>query len=143
MVLSWFHLGGQTQPLRGFVDADWAGDQDTRRSYTGYIFFVNLGIVNFKPQLLSLAPSRNTYEACWHRILFRSLQVEMPNATTIFGDNQGSLKLAQNPADHARTKHIDVRYHVIRDLVQRKVEKTLTWQQSRRIGSGTSLILHK
>ncbi len=124
-------LGGRRQPLRGFVDADWAGDQDTRRSYTGYIFFLNGGPVSWNSKLQTTVAQSSTEseymalcaggnEACWLRSLLRSLQIEMPDATTIFGDNQGSLKLAQNPADHARTKHIDVRYHAIRDLVQRK-----------------------
>ena len=39
-------------------------------------------------------------------------------STRIYGDNQGSLKLVANPEMHSRSKHIDVQYHYVRELVQ-------------------------
>ena len=39
-------------------------------------------------------------------------------STQIYSDNQGSLKLITNPEMHSRSKHIDVQYHYVRELVQ-------------------------
>ena len=40
------------------------------------------------------------------------------NIPTIFSDNQGALTIATNPTDHQRAKHIDIRYHFIRNCLQ-------------------------
>ena len=42
------------------------------------------------------------------------------NATTIFEDNQGTIALARNPVDYSRTKHIDIKYHNVREVVSTK-----------------------
>ena len=64
-------------------------------------------------------------EACkqgeWLRALLRELQrTELLGenlVTPIFSDNQACIALAKDPVAHSRTKHIDVRYHYIRELV--------------------------
>lgn len=61
-----------------------------------------------------------TKEAIWLRRLLRELQVaeaegQAPAATIIYGDNQGGIALAKNPQFHARTKHIDVQHHFVRE----------------------------
>lgn len=68
-----------------------------------------------------MALTSGANEASWLRTLLASLDYTQSEPTVLEGDNQGSIKLAHNPQHHARTKHIDVRHHVIRELVTNKV----------------------
>ena len=121
-------LGGVKKDLKGFVDADWAGDTDSRRSATGYVFYLNEGPVTWTSKMQNtvalssteaeyMALSAGAQEACWLRSLLKSLHQPTNSPTILHGDNQGSLILAKNPKNHSRTKHIDTRYHFIRDHI--------------------------
>ena len=59
-----------------------------------------------------------TCEAVWLKRLPKDLQVEVSDPTMIYYDNLNSIQLAKNPIFHARTKHIEVHYHFIRERVQ-------------------------
>ena len=59
-----------------------------------------------------------TQEAVWLRRLLQSLREGQARPTTIFEDNRGAISLSKNPKDHTRTKHIDIKYHYVRDAVQ-------------------------
>lgn len=125
-------LGGKHQPLRGLVDSDHAGDIDTRRSTTGYVFLLNGGPISWNSKLQStvalssteaeyMALSAATQEALWLKGILESLQYKpVSESVQILGDNQGSIKLAKNPNNHQRTKHIDVRHHFIRGAISDK-----------------------
>ncbi len=52
------------------------------------------------------------------RTLLTELGIHVPSKTTIFSDNQGACAISHHPEFHARTKHIDITYHFLRDLVQ-------------------------
>lgn len=129
---SWaLHIGGASPglvTLHGYCDADWAGDIDDRRSTTGYYFSLGSGSVtwNSKRQVtvaLSsteaeyMAVSSATRELVWLRRLLSELGVAQTVPTVLYGDNQGAIALAKNPVAHARTKHIDVQHHFIRQQV--------------------------
>ncbi|UYV83987.1 hypothetical protein LAZ67_X000796 [Cordylochernes scorpioides] len=118
-----------TSTLIGFSDADFAGDLDTRKSTTGYVFMLNNGPISWcsqKQNCVSLstteseyiAASKATKEAIWLRHLLRELHQEQVKPTTIFCDNQSCIRLVHNPEYHKRTKHIDIWYHFIRDHFQ-------------------------
>ncbi|UYV67002.1 hypothetical protein LAZ67_4003628, partial [Cordylochernes scorpioides] len=118
-----------TTSLIGFSDADFAGDLDTRKSTTGYVFMLNNGPISWcsqKQNCVSLstteseyiAASKATKEAIWLRQLLRELHQEQVKPTTIFCDNQSCIRLVHNPEYHKRTKHIDISYHFIRDHFQ-------------------------
>ncbi|UYV65259.1 hypothetical protein LAZ67_3003730 [Cordylochernes scorpioides] len=118
-----------TSTLIGFSDADFAGDLDTRKSTTGYVFMLNNGPISWcsqKQNCVSLstteseyiAASKATKEAIWLRQLLRELHQEQVKPTTIFCDNQSCIRLVHNPEYHKRTKHIDISYHFIRDHFQ-------------------------
>ena len=67
-----------------------------------------------------IGQTQATKEAIWLRRLLTELQVaeeegHAPVATVIYGDNQGVIVLAKNPQFHARTKHIDVQHHFVRE----------------------------
>jgi len=114
--------------LLGYCDADWAASMDDRRSVTGWVFLVAGGAISWQSQrqksvALStveaeyMAAGNATKEAVWLRTLLNELGETQTNATTILTDNQGSIALAKNPEQHQRSKHIDIRYHFIRERI--------------------------
>jgi transposase InsO family protein len=118
--------------LTGFCDADWAGDLDNRRSTTGYLFMIGGVPVSWKSkrqQTVALSTAEAEYmalsdasrEATWLRRILLNFDCEQSIPTIIFDDNQGCIALAKNPVEHERTKHIDIRHHFIREMVESQV----------------------
>ena len=64
-----------------------------------------------------MATTQATKEAIWWRFYLAGLGYNVTGATVLLSDSQGSIALAKNPDHHARTKHIDVQYHFIRQHV--------------------------
>ena len=67
-----------------------------------------------------LALSHATQEAMWLRTLLDGMGFNQTEPTTMFKDNQGTIELAKNPSHHSRTKHIDIKFHHVRDAVAKK-----------------------
>ena len=112
----------------GYTDADYAGDVDDRHSTTGNLFLMSGAPISWfskKQPIVTLstaeaeyvALSTATQEAVWIRKLLSDFGVSQSQATTIMEDNQGAICLAKNPVSHSRSKHIDVRYHYIREAL--------------------------
>ena len=59
--------------------------------------------------------STATQEAVWLRKLLEGFGKPQDKATVVMEDNQGEICIAKNPAEHSRIKHIDIRYHYIRE----------------------------
>ena len=123
------YVGGMTVSLVGYSDADWGSDHETRRSTTGYIFKINCAAVTWQSKrqptvALSsteaefMSASQAASEAMWLRALLADLDYAQQDATVLYGDNRGCLALAKNPTLHARTKHIEMRHHFIREKVE-------------------------
>jgi hypothetical protein len=117
--------------LIGYSDADYAGDPDTRRSTSGYVFILNGGAVTWSSrrqpivalstmQSEYIAASDSTREAVWIRRLLDNLGSTQMNPTALRCDNESAIGLAYNPLAHKGSKHIDVRYHYIREQVTNK-----------------------
>jgi len=124
-------LGPSTEgsfDLHRYADADWGNDVDTRKSTTGYVFYVGSGAISWcskRQSTIALSSTEAEYtalcasvqEAIWLRSLLE--EVKYPcytlTPTTIYEDNQSCIALAGNPVHHARTKHIDIKCHFIRD----------------------------
>ena len=68
-----------------------------------------------------VALSMATQEAVWLRRFLSDLTVtdEIDKPTVVMEDNQGTIAIAKNPVSHARTKHIDIRYHYVREAMQK------------------------
>ena len=118
--------------LTGYSDADWAGDVDDRHSTSGNVFSLARGAVSWlskKQATVALstaeaeyvALSTATQEAIWLRRLLTDVGEPLEEPIVIHEDNQGAIAMAKNPVDHARTKHIDIRYHFVREGVQNGV----------------------
>jgi len=114
--------------LEGYSDADWGAGED-RRSISGFLFLLCGGAVTYsakKQTSTALSTTEAEYaalvqaakESIWIQRLLQELRVLVANANVLYGDNQGSIALANNPEYHARTKHIDIQYHFIRECVQ-------------------------
>eukprot|EP00794_Sanderia_malayensis_P003564 gene3564-biopygen3051 len=112
--------------LIGFVDADWGGNLNGRKSQSGYLFSICGGIVSWaskKQATVALSSTEAEYvaaclatqEAVWLRSLLADLSFVQDKPSIIFEDNQGTIALSKNPKYHSRTKHIDVKYHFVRD----------------------------
>jgi len=112
--------------LIGFSDASWGNDLHTRKSTTGYVFYLSGGLISWSSKRQStvalssteaeyMALTHTTKEAVWLRTL-TELGFEQVT-TTLYEDNQSSIALAKNPVHHARTKHIDIQYHFIREKI--------------------------
>lgn len=113
--------------LIAYSDSDWAGDSDERRSVTGYVCTFQGGPVSWttkhQPTIaLStteaeyMALSATVQEIMWLRGLNSELHPDFNNtATTVYCDNQSAIHLASTSKYLARSKHIDVRHHFIRE----------------------------
>lgn len=119
---------GNGATIEGYVDADWGTDTDTRRSVTAYIFMLGGAAISWGSRLqptVALSTSEAEYmaastavqEAMHIRLLMRSLGYPQEEPMIIFEDNQGCIGISENPIMHKRTKHIDIRYHYVRERV--------------------------
>ena len=114
--------------LNGFVDADWGGDVNGRKSQSGYMFTICGGIVSWaskKQTSVALSSTKAEHvaaclaaqEAVWLRSLLADLNFVQDKPTIVQEDNQGTIAMSKNPKYHGRTKHIYVKHHFIRDKV--------------------------
>jgi hypothetical protein len=121
-------FGGGKEGLEGFTDADGAS-QEHRRAISGHAFLINGGAVSWssrKQELVTLSTAEAEYvaathaakEAIWLRRFIGELFSPISTPTTLYCDNQAAVALASNGNYHARTKHIDIRYHFIRFVVE-------------------------
>jgi hypothetical protein len=115
--------------LEGFTDADHAGDIDTRRSTTGYVFNLFGGAIIWSSRRQRtvaastaeaeyMAASHAAKEALWLRKLMSDLKIQM-SCIVIRADNQAAIKLLHNTAATPRSKHIDIQYHFVKERVSR------------------------
>ncbi|GJT14077.1 retrotransposon protein, putative, ty1-copia subclass [Tanacetum coccineum] len=121
---------GKHVDVDGFVDADYAKDPDKGRSITGYVFMVHGCVVSWKATLqhvVALSTTEAEYmalteavkESIWLKGLLIELGVNL-RSVVVNCDNQSAIHLSRNAMFHERTKHINVRYHFIREIVESK-----------------------
>jgi hypothetical protein len=115
--------------LRKYIVADWAGSVSDRKSTSGCCFSLGSDMISWqsrKKSSISLRTTKEEYivacstscEAIWLRKLLTSLfDLEM-RATLILCDKQSCIKMTENLVFHDRSKHIEIRYHYIHDMVQ-------------------------
>ena len=122
-----FEKQGEVQ-VKGYCDADWAGDVDTRRSTSGYIFLLGGAAISWsskRQQSVALSSCEAEYmsathaskEALWLKRFVTEMGWEQPSVEVLC-DNQSALKLMKNPQYHSKTKHISIQYHYLRELIE-------------------------
>jgi hypothetical protein len=116
--------------LSGYTDVDWAGSVADRKSTSGCCFSLGSAMISWQSRKQSsislstveveyIAACSTSCEAIWLQKLLTGLfDLEM-RATTILCDNQRCIKMTENPVFHDKSKHIEILYHFIRDMVHR------------------------
>ncbi|KAH9752645.1 hypothetical protein KPL71_014775 [Citrus sinensis] len=124
-------ISGASPVVAGFVDSDYAADKDRRRSITGFVFTICGGAISWKSSLQSVVALSTTEaeyialteavkEAIWLRGLVSELGFKQ-EVVVVGCDSLSAIQLSKNPKYHERTKHIDVRMHLIRDEISKGV----------------------
>ena len=124
----WLSFGTVKAKIEGFSDADGMSQQD-RHAISGYVFMLNGGAVSWsskRQDTISLSTTEAEYialthaakEAIWFRNLLSELFGPIVEPILINSDNQSAIALAKDDRFHARTKHIDIRYHFIRYVIE-------------------------
>jgi hypothetical protein len=119
--------------LVGYCDADWAGDQaNDRKSNSGFVFLVNGAAVSWacrKQTCVSISTMEAEYvalteasqEVVWLRRLMDDLGETQTAPTLIFEDNQSCLKFVEGDKMSNRSKHIDTKYHFVKELNKKEI----------------------
>ena len=116
--------------IEGFTDADWGAQLDDRRSSSGYLNYIGVNLVSWsatKQRVVSRNSAKSKYrelaiataEIVWIQALLQELCVPISQIPLLWYDNISAYHLAKNPVFCARTKHIEIDPHFIRDQVLR------------------------
>jgi histone deacetylase 1/2 len=118
--------------VSAFSDADWAGCVDDRRSTGGFAVFLSDNLISWtarKQPTVSRSSTEAKYKALanataemlWVQKLLTKLRVSHPPKALLWCDNLGAKYLSANPIFHARTKHIEIDFHFVRERVAQKL----------------------
>ncbi|KAG9442456.1 hypothetical protein H6P81_018310 [Aristolochia fimbriata] len=122
-----FYSNSSTVALAGYSDADWFGNSDDKKSTSGGCFYLGTNLVAWyskKQNSISLSTAEAEYIATgscctqllWMKQMLADYGFEQ-DILTVFCDNTSAIDISKRPVQHSRTKHIDIRYHFIRELV--------------------------
>jgi hypothetical protein len=114
--------------LIGYSDLDWAGDKDDCRSTSAYVFIISGGTIAWatqKQRTVTLSSTEAEYMALteclkhtqWTIAVLQQLSFDVDLPIDIFSDSLGARSITSNNVYHTRTKHIDIKYHYIREKI--------------------------
>lgn len=120
------YRAGENDQLNGYSDADYAGDIDSRKSTSGFVFTYNNSIVSWcseRQKAVSLSTMESEYVAAsnsiwkllWLKAFLNEILSNNLKQINLYMANQSAIRLIKNPELLKRSKHIDVKYHFIRE----------------------------
>ena len=116
----------------GYCDANYTEDAQDQRLMSSYTFMLAGGPISWKSKKqpsVSLSTTEAEYyalgiacqEAAWIRHIYQEIFKPLNNRVLIYTDNVGAVALSENPVFHNQSKHIDIHWHYIRDLIRSKI----------------------
>jgi len=123
-----------TWELKGYCDSDFAGDTDTRRSVSGFVIYLCGAVIAWRSKgqkSVSLSSTEAEYvaisevamEILYVAGILKFLGVPLEYPITVNVDNIGAVYLTKNATTGSRTKHIDTRYHFVREYIEDGIVK--------------------
>jgi len=123
-----------TWDLKGYCDSDFAGDSDTRKSVSGFVIYLCGAAIAWRSKgqkSVTLSSTEAEYvaisevamEILYIAGILRFLSVPLHYPITVNVDNIGAIYLTKNATTGSRTKHVDTRYHFVRDYVEDGIVK--------------------
>ena len=117
-----------------FSDSDWAADRETRISVSGFIIYLNGVAISWKSRAqkgVTLSSSEAEFVALSEAVkeirfifqVLRSMGIKVKTPIVVRADNVGAMFMAKNTSISDRTKHVDIRYHFIREFVDQEFIK--------------------
>jgi len=124
-----YKRGGEGE-LLAFTDNDYAGDMEDRKSTSSYVFLMGSSVVSWcskKQPIVTLSTTEAEFVAAavcacqgvWMKRILKELRHSDEGCTIIMCDNSSTIKLSKNPVLHGRSKHINVRFHFLRNLTKK------------------------
>jgi hypothetical protein len=118
---------GSQAELIAYSDSDYGGDVDDRKSTSGYVFMMGSGAVSWssrKQPIVTLSTTEAEFIAAahcvcqgiWLKRILECIGLEQRKCLTVLCDNSSTIKLSKNLVLHGRSKHIDIRFHFLRNL---------------------------
>ena len=115
--------------LSAYSDADWGAHPDSRKSTSGYMVFLHGNLISWKSKLQTTVASCTQHaeyialfhaasEVYWLKHQLSDIGFVSAKAVNVCVDNQPAIKLSDNPRDHATSKHLEIKYHKIRQWIQ-------------------------
>ncbi|GJT51072.1 uncharacterized mitochondrial protein-like protein, partial [Tanacetum coccineum] len=126
---SYFSSRSNSLSLQAYCDSDWATCPESRRSITGFGIFLGHGLISWQSKKQAVV-SRSSIEAeyraladcsceiTWLNSLLQDLHIPITTPVKVFCDNSSAIALASNHVQHARTKHIEIDCHFVRDKIK-------------------------
>ncbi|XP_047149161.1 secreted RxLR effector protein 161-like [Vigna umbellata] len=124
-----FYKKEEDTTLMAYTNNDFAGDIDGRKSISGFIFSLGTGAVSWsskKQPIVTLSTAESEYitaascacQCIWIKRILDTIGFNRSKQILVLCDSSSTIKLSENPVFHGRSKHIDVRFHFLRDLVK-------------------------
>jgi hypothetical protein len=125
-----YRAGHASPVLLGYSDSDHAGDVGDRKSTSGQVYFLGNNLVTWSSQKQKcvatssceaeyIAASNATCQGIWLSRLLGEMEGTEPSMFKLLINNKSAIALAKNPVHHDRSKHIDVKYHSIREHIEK------------------------